>query len=595
MTGEEAYQRARAYTKKSLAGAGALKGDKGEKGDKGDTGKSAYELWLDDGNTGSEDDFLASLKGEKGDKGDTGAQGVKGDTGEQGEQGTQGVQGIQGVKGDDGYPFLIYKEYADIADFNADDFPQIGLMFMIKNESTENFPVYRYTGDADNPYSYVTELSTSESIKGEKGDKGDKGEQGVQGEAGKDGTTYTPVIGTVTTVASNNLASASVVVDRDAKTATFNFDIPKGQDGKDGKDGSGSGGTAEIDVDDEMSDTSENPVQNKVIKKYIDGKAVNVSKDVDNVIETKEDGLYVSKMDVYPPDYVDEEYGITDTPVGHIIAHMGTNAPKHYLACDGTTYAIEDYPYLAQHIKDEFGTYDYFGGNGSTTFAVPDLRGEFLRGTGTATRDTGSGANVGIHQNPTQHPWFYTPGTTDYRIFTYTTSGGKQVQPNDVDKQKNATTQRKATANGTGAYESYSGYSNYTSRPTNTSVLYCIKYEPTYFMQNTYNGNVYSTDEQIVGKWIDGKPIYQKTFDITTRDDYNITVCDLGDGCDLLSFDGYVDGATYRVPLNYRDSGGWLATFGRIENGHIHKIESVGEGYVGLKGKLTARYTKATD
>lgn len=595
MRAEDALALAKSYVKKSLAGAGALKGDKGEKGDKGDTGKSAYELWLDDGNTGSEDDFLASLKGEKGDKGDTGAQGVKGDTGAQGAQGTQGVQGIQGVKGDDGYPFLIYKEYADIADFNADDFPQIGLMFMIKNESTENFPVYRYTGDADTPYSYVTELSTSESIKGEKGDKGDQGEQGVQGEAGKDGTTYTPVIGTVTTVASNNLASASVTVDRDAKTATFNFDIPKGQDGKDGKDGSGSGGTAEIDVDDEMSDTSENPVQNKVIKKYVDGKAVNVSKDVDNVIETKEDGLYVSKMDVYPPDYVDEEYGITDTPVGHIIAHMGKDAPKHYLACDGTTYAIEDYPYLAQHIKDEFGTYDYFGGNGSTTFAVPDLRGEFLRGTGTNSHENqGNGGEVGEHQDATIHTNVDAHYESGYNYF----SASRQLSDISLDLKTDK------TINGTGNGRFFTKVTdvnsndlvgNYTSRPTNTSVLYCIKYEPTYFMQNTYNGNVYSTDEQIVGKWIDGKPIYQKTFDITTQDDYNITVCDLGDGCDLLSFDGYVDGATYRVPLNYRDSGGWLATFGRIGNGHIHKIESVGEGYVGLKGKLTARYTKATD
>ena len=41
-----------------------------------------------------------------------------------------------------------------------------------------------------------------------------------------------------------------------------------------------------------------------------------------------------------------------------------------------------------------------------------------------------------------------------------------------------------------------------------------IKYEPTYFMKNTYNAdNMYSTDEMIVGKWIDGKPLYRKTID----------------------------------------------------------------------------------
>lgn len=179
MRAEDALALAKSYVKKSLAGAGAIKGDKG---DKGDTGASAYDIWLLEGNVGTEDDFLLSLKGEQGDKGDKGEQGIAGEKGEQGTQGAQGEQGAQGIKGDkgdDGYPFLIYKEYADISDFNADDFPEIGLMFMIKGDSTDSFPVYRYTGDTETPYSYVTELSASESIKGEKGDKGDKGNDGI--------------------------------------------------------------------------------------------------------------------------------------------------------------------------------------------------------------------------------------------------------------------------------------------------------------------------------------------------------------------------------------------------------------------------------
>lgn len=53
-------------------------------------GKSAYQTWLDLGNTGTQSDFIASLKGAKGDTGATGAQGL------------QGIQGIQGEKGDKG-------------------------------------------------------------------------------------------------------------------------------------------------------------------------------------------------------------------------------------------------------------------------------------------------------------------------------------------------------------------------------------------------------------------------------------------------------------------------------------------------------------
>ena len=37
--------------------------------DKKEAGKSAYEIWLDAGNTGTEDDFLAWLKGAQGDQG----------------------------------------------------------------------------------------------------------------------------------------------------------------------------------------------------------------------------------------------------------------------------------------------------------------------------------------------------------------------------------------------------------------------------------------------------------------------------------------------------------------------------------------------
>ena len=41
----------------------------GATGIKGEKGKSAYQSWLDQGNTGSEADFVASLKGEKGSDG----------------------------------------------------------------------------------------------------------------------------------------------------------------------------------------------------------------------------------------------------------------------------------------------------------------------------------------------------------------------------------------------------------------------------------------------------------------------------------------------------------------------------------------------
>ena len=66
---------------------------------KGADGKSAYEIAVEHGYVGTEEQWLASLKGIKGDKGDTGEQGPKGD---KGDTGAQGEPGIQGPKGDTG-------------------------------------------------------------------------------------------------------------------------------------------------------------------------------------------------------------------------------------------------------------------------------------------------------------------------------------------------------------------------------------------------------------------------------------------------------------------------------------------------------------
>ena len=84
---------------------GDIQGPAGEPGQDGTNGKSAYQIWLDNGGVGTEQDYLASLKGEKGDVGPEGPQGPKGEQGLQGLQGLQGEkgeQGIQGPKGDAG-------------------------------------------------------------------------------------------------------------------------------------------------------------------------------------------------------------------------------------------------------------------------------------------------------------------------------------------------------------------------------------------------------------------------------------------------------------------------------------------------------------
>ena len=72
----------------------------GKDGYQGKDGKSAYQVWLEAGNTGTEEEYLASLKGEDGKEG---PQGPQGNDGAQGPQGEPGKDGEQGPKGEDGY------------------------------------------------------------------------------------------------------------------------------------------------------------------------------------------------------------------------------------------------------------------------------------------------------------------------------------------------------------------------------------------------------------------------------------------------------------------------------------------------------------
>ncbi len=486
----------KSYVKKSLEGVGALKGQKGDPGKDGKDAPTISSISIDETNvlstTLSDGTTLSGgtiktivgkdgINGQDGitphidpttkhwfvgdtdtgivAKGKDGTDGIQGIRGEKGETGLQGIQGIQGVKGDkgdkgdDGYPFLIYKEYTDISKFSVDDFPKIGLMFMIKTEDATSLPVYRYTGETENPYSFVTNLSGSEGIKGDKGDKGEQGiqgEQGIAGQDGKDGTTYTPTIGIVTSLASNQNATTSVTIDEDTKTAKFNFGIPKGNNG----------------------DTP-------AITENVDNTSDSYRLDVkigDKIFTTP------NLMGIIGVEYKNKAVG---TPVGEIISYMGTIAPDNYLICNGDIYNIADYPILAQHFVDNFGSVNYFGGDGTTTFAVPDLRGEFLRGSGTATRNTGSGNNVGGHQDGTQHlGWGLNP--TESTIWIDSSilplSGSRYTINPDKQIKVNSTTGKYASLKN---WYNASGYGTYTSRPTNTSVLYCIKYQSTYWITPT--------------------------------------------------------------------------------------------------------------
>ena len=171
---------------------------------------------------------------------------------------------------------------------------------------------------------------------------------------------------------------------------------------------------------------------------------------------------------------------------------MGNTPPDDYLSCDGNVYRINDYKPLANFIHLQFGSYDYFGGDGIDTFAVPDLRGEFLRGTGANSHTNalgelqGSGSAVGKHQSGTRMsvPLTYdgTGSATDTGWF------GAFIPPKSVKTHLISSLDADyILADSVGLKINKSNLINQSLylkqptaqivRPTNTSVLYCIKYK----------------------------------------------------------------------------------------------------------------------
>ena len=167
--------------------------------------------------------------------------------------------------------------------------------------------------------------------------------------------------------------------------------------------------------------------------------------------------------------------GLSSNPIGTIIPFMGVTAPKGYLVCDGSEKNIADYSDLARLFELQFGSKNHFGGDGSTTFALPDLRNEFLRGYhGDATEQLSG--EIGVHQDATEHCMFvgtYSTKQIQLRLKNSTDVQAAEKRDSNISKDNTYFINTVGTAGSLGSAENNYAY---TSRPTNVAVLYCIKY-----------------------------------------------------------------------------------------------------------------------
>jgi microcystin-dependent protein len=140
-------------------------------------------------------------------------------------------------------------------------------------------------------------------------------------------------------------------------------------------------------------------------------------------------------------------------PSGAVMPFAMNTAPSGWLKADGSSVSRSTYAALFAAIGTTFGA-----GDGSTTFALPDMRGEFARGW-----DDGRGVDTGRVFGSAQADEFKShnhPPITSGNNFLTVSGGGLQIGSGAIGRTDNAT-----TGNAGGA----------ETRPRNIALLYCIK------------------------------------------------------------------------------------------------------------------------
>lgn len=142
--------------------------------------------------------------------------------------------------------------------------------------------------------------------------------------------------------------------------------------------------------------------------------------------------------------------GVTNVPSGAVMPFAMNTAPSGWLDCDGSAVSRTTYATLFSAIGTTFGV-----GNGSTTFNLPDLRGEFVRGW-----DDGRGVDSG-------------------RVFGSAQSDQMEAHTHTYSRNIDGGSGSPGGSGGsyaTTATSSAGGTSNSSeNRPRNIALLYCIK------------------------------------------------------------------------------------------------------------------------
>lgn len=161
-------------------------------------------------------------------------------------------------------------------------------------------------------------------------------------------------------------------------------------------------------------------------------------------------------------------------PAGTIITFASSTAPAGYLKANGNLISRTIYSNLFAAIGTTFGV-----GDGSTTFALPDLRGYFPRGWDDS-RGIDTGRVFGSLQDDgyLNHSHTATSGSSSHSHKSYASNG--TTNPYGIQRAyTNATITTSLEQSGAHTHTvtvATSTTGKTETRPKNIALLYCIKY-----------------------------------------------------------------------------------------------------------------------
>lgn len=170
-------------------------------------------------------------------------------------------------------------------------------------------------------------------------------------------------------------------------------------------------------------------------------------------------------------------------PVGTILAHAANTPPTGFLECNGSNISRSTYATLFSTISTTFGV-----GDGSSTFALPDLRGQFIRGwanTGSTDASRVFGSTQTDQNKNHTHTTDSTTLTGGIRkisegflaggsatgVFTKTSDGN-----NSITGSSSTSPVGGVDFDGTHTHTISSSGGGTEARPTNLALMYIIKF-----------------------------------------------------------------------------------------------------------------------